>query len=147
VTKLSAVKKVEFVSDRTSYAINLRKLNELEIRKQYQIEITNKFAALENLNDGDGINRAWENSKANFKTSATESLGPYKLMQHKPWFYEESLHFLDQRKQAKMQCVQDPSHSNVENLKNVTRVASWNFRNTQKAYLRAKMMNLKLKVK
>ena len=26
---------------------NLRKLNELEVRKQYQIEITNRFAALE----------------------------------------------------------------------------------------------------
>ena len=27
---------------------NLRKLNDLEVRKQYQIEITNRFAALEN---------------------------------------------------------------------------------------------------
>jgi len=32
---------------------NLRKLNELEVRKQYQIEITNRFAAWENLNDCD----------------------------------------------------------------------------------------------
>jgi hypothetical protein len=32
----------------------LRKINDLEVRKQYQIEITNMFAALENLdNDGD----------------------------------------------------------------------------------------------
>ena len=29
----------------------LRKLNELEVRKQYQSEISNKFAALENLSD------------------------------------------------------------------------------------------------
>ena len=28
---------------------NLRKLNELGVRKQYQIEIANRFAALENL--------------------------------------------------------------------------------------------------
>ena len=28
---------------------NLRKLNDLEVRKLYQIEITNKFAALENV--------------------------------------------------------------------------------------------------
>ena len=28
---------------------NLRKLNDLEVRKQYQIEITNRFAALENV--------------------------------------------------------------------------------------------------
>ena len=40
---------------------SLRKLNELEVRKQYQIEITNRFAALENLNDRKNINRAWEN--------------------------------------------------------------------------------------
>jgi len=35
---------------------NLRKLNELEITKQYQTEITNKFAALESLSDGKDIN-------------------------------------------------------------------------------------------
>ena len=34
---------------------NLRKLNELKVRKQYQIEITNKFAALENLSDDEDI--------------------------------------------------------------------------------------------
>jgi len=28
---------------------NFRELNELEVRKQYQIEITNRFATLENL--------------------------------------------------------------------------------------------------
>ena len=28
---------------------NLRKLNELEVKEQYQIEITNRFAALEDL--------------------------------------------------------------------------------------------------
>jgi len=42
---------------------NLRKLNQLEVRKQYQIEITNNFAALENLSDGEDINRVWENNK------------------------------------------------------------------------------------
>jgi len=31
---------------------NLRKLNELEVRKLYQIQISNSFAALENLNKG-----------------------------------------------------------------------------------------------
>jgi len=52
---------------------NLRKLNELEIRKQYQTEITNKFAALESLSDGEDINnRAWEIIKENIKTSAKE---------------------------------------------------------------------------
>jgi len=42
---------------------NLRKLNEMEVRKQYQTEITNRFAALENLSDDDDINRDWETLK------------------------------------------------------------------------------------
>jgi len=98
---------------------NMRKLNELEVRVQYQIEITNRFAALENLSDDEDINRAWENIKENIKTSAKQSLGLQELKQHKPWFDEECLGFLDQRKQAKMQWIHDPSQSNVDNLNNV----------------------------
>jgi hypothetical protein len=54
---------------------NLRNLNELEVRKQYQIEITNRFAALENLDNDGNINRAWENVKESIQTLARESLG------------------------------------------------------------------------
>ena len=32
----------------------LMKLNELEVRKEYQNEITNRFTALENLSDDEG---------------------------------------------------------------------------------------------
>ena len=111
---------------------NLGKLNELEVRKQYQIEITNKFAALENLSDNKDINRAWENIRENIKTSAKESLGLYKVKQHKPWFDEECLGFLDQRKHAKMQWLQGPYQSNADNLKNVRCEASRYFRNKKK---------------
>ena len=52
---------------------NLRKQNDLEVRQQYQIEITNRFAALESLSDDDNINRTWENLKKNIKTSDRES--------------------------------------------------------------------------
>ena len=38
---------------------NLRKLNDLKVRKQYQIEIKNRFAALENVSEDEDINRAW----------------------------------------------------------------------------------------
>jgi hypothetical protein len=50
--------------------MNLRKLNELEVWKQYQIEISNRCAALEKMSDGEDINRTWENIKENIKTSA-----------------------------------------------------------------------------
>jgi hypothetical protein len=53
---------------------NLKKLSELEVRKQYQIKISNRFAALENLNVSEDINMAWENIKESIKISAKESL-------------------------------------------------------------------------
>jgi hypothetical protein len=39
------------------------------------------------------------------KAAATQSLGLYELKQHKPWFHEEYLKPLVQRKQAKIQLV------------------------------------------
>ena len=107
---------------------NLRKLNELEVKEEYQIEITNRFAALEKLDVDEDVNRAWENIKGNIKTSAKESLGLHEWKHHKPWFDRECLDFLDQRKQAKMQWIQDPSRSNVDNLNNVRHEASRHFR-------------------
>ena len=50
--------------------------------------------------------------------------------------------FLDQRKQAKIQWMQDQSQSNIENLNNVRRDASRHFRNKKKAYLKAKTEEL-----
>ena len=108
---------------------NLGKLNELEVRKEYQSKISNRFAALETLSDREDINRARENIKENIKTSVKESLGLYELKQHTPWFDEECLGLLDQRNQVKVQWVQDPSHSNVDNLNNIRREASRHFRN------------------
>ena len=62
----------------------------------------------------------------------------HELKQNKPWFDEECLGFLDQRKLAKMQWMQDPSQSNVDILNNVRREVSRHFRD-KKAYLRAKI--------
>jgi hypothetical protein len=92
----------------------LRKLSEQEVRRQYQIKISNRCTALDNLNDSDDINRAWENIKHNINTSAKESLGVYEMKQNKPWFNAEFFQFLDQRKQAKMEWLQDPNTSNVD---------------------------------
>ena len=72
-----------------------------------------------NLSDEEDINRAWENIKEYMKTSAKQSLGLYELKQPKPWSDEECLHFLDQRKQDKMQGVEDPNQSKVYNLINL----------------------------
>jgi hypothetical protein len=79
----------------------------------------NRFAALGTLNDNEDINRAWENIKDNIKTSAKVSLGLHKLKQHKSWFDEECLGFLDPRKQTKIQCLQDQNQSSASNINNV----------------------------
>jgi hypothetical protein len=39
---------------------NLKKLDAVEGKEQYRAEISNKFAALENLDDGVDTNIAWE---------------------------------------------------------------------------------------
>jgi hypothetical protein len=65
---------------------NLKKLSEIEVRKQFMIEVSNRFEALENLHDSENINRVWENIKEKIKVSAKETLGLYGQRQHKPWF-------------------------------------------------------------
>jgi len=78
---------------------NLRKLNELDVRIQYQNEITNRFAALGDLRDCEDVNRACENINKNIQTSAKESLALKELKQHKPRFDKECSGFLDQWKE------------------------------------------------
>jgi hypothetical protein len=58
---------------------------------------------MENLSDGEDMNRDWENIKDNITTTAKESLGLYKLKHHKPSSDKKCLGFLEQRNHAKMQ--------------------------------------------
>jgi len=41
----------------------LRKLNDLKVRKECQMDITNRFAAVENLSDGPDVKRVCLNIK------------------------------------------------------------------------------------
>jgi hypothetical protein len=63
-------------TDFKSIGSNLKKLNEAESKGQNRIEISNRFAVLENLRAEVVINRT------------KESLGYYELKKHKPWFDE-----------------------------------------------------------
>jgi hypothetical protein len=49
---------------------NIKKLNEVEVIEQCRVEISNGFAALENLNAELHINKAWETIRENIKMSA-----------------------------------------------------------------------------
>jgi hypothetical protein len=65
------------------------------------------------------INRAWEEIRENIKILAKESLSYHDLKKHKPWFNKGCSKLLDQRKQVKLQWLQDPSEINGDNMNNI----------------------------
>jgi hypothetical protein len=97
-----------------------------------RIPSSNRFAALEDLNAEVEINSAWETIRENTKMSAKENLGYFKPKKHKPWFNKGCSKLLHQRKQAKLQWLQDPSEINGDNLNNVRCRASRYFRTTKR---------------
>jgi hypothetical protein len=114
---------------------NLKKLNVVEGSEQYRVGISNRFTALEILDTVMDNNRAWETIRENIKISAKESQGYYELKKHKPWFDKGCSELLDQRKQAKLQWLQEPSKITGDNLNNIRREASRHFRNMKREYL------------
>jgi hypothetical protein len=48
---------------------NLKKLDEVEGKEQYRVELSNRFAALEDLDTEVEINSAWEMIRENIKIS------------------------------------------------------------------------------
>ncbi|PNF42937.1 hypothetical protein B7P43_G11837, partial [Cryptotermes secundus] len=77
---------------------NLKKLNEVEGKEQYCVEISNRFVALENLDTEVDVNKACKTIRDNIRISAKESLGCYELKKHKLCFDEGCSELLDQRK-------------------------------------------------
>jgi hypothetical protein len=114
---------------------NLKKLNEVEGKETYSVEVSNRFAALEDLDAEVEINIIWESIRENIKIKGKESLGYYEPKQHKPWFDGGCSELLDQRKQAKLQWLQDASEINGDNLNSVSGEASRHFRNKKSEYL------------
>jgi hypothetical protein len=96
---------------------DLKKLDEVEVKEKYQVEISNRFATLESLDESFDINSAWESIRENIKTSAKDNLGYNRLKHNKPWFNDECSKLIDQRKQAKLKRLQNPSQTNGDNLK------------------------------
>jgi hypothetical protein len=123
--------------------LNLKKLNDVEGKEQFRVEVSNRFAALEDLDAEVEINSAWETIRENINISANESIGYFELKKHhKPWCDEGCSKLFDQRKQAKLQWFQEPSEINGDNLNNVRREASRHFRNKKREYLKGKINEL-----
>jgi hypothetical protein len=70
-------------------------LKEVESNEQHRVEISRRFAALENLDTEVSIDSAWETSRESIRISAEGSHGYYEVKKHKPWFDEGCLELLD----------------------------------------------------
>jgi hypothetical protein len=68
---------------------NLKKLNKVEGKEKFHVEVSNKFAALEYLDAAVEINSAWETIRENIIISAKANLGYYELKKHKKWFDDD----------------------------------------------------------
>jgi hypothetical protein len=84
------------VSKQTMHRVHIERFN-LK-KKQYPVEISNRFTALENLDTEVDIITAWETIRENIEISVKESLGYYQLKKHKPRFYEGCSKLSHQRK-------------------------------------------------
>jgi hypothetical protein len=95
---------------------NLKKLNEVEGKEQYHLELLYRFAALEGLDTEVEMNSAWEMIRENKKFQPMR-VGYCELKKHKPWFDQAFSKLVDERKQANLQWLQDPSEITGDNLK------------------------------
>jgi hypothetical protein len=120
----------------------VKKLDDIELKEKYQVEISNRFAVLESLDESFGINDAWESIRENIKTSAKDNLGYQKLKHNKPWFHGECPKLIDQRKRVKLQWLQYPSQINGVNVQNLRCETSRTFRNKKREYLKGKINEL-----
>jgi hypothetical protein len=83
---------------------NRKKLNEVECEEKYNVEVLNRFVALEDLDAEVEINSTWETVGEN-----------YELNKHTPWFDKRCSILLDKKK-TKLQLLQGPSEINGDDL-------------------------------
>jgi hypothetical protein len=112
----------------------------LEGKEKYRIEVSNRFAALEDLDAEMEING--KTIRENINISAKESIDYNEMRKYKPCFDEGCSKLLDQGKQAKLQWLQERSEINCDNLNNVRPEASTNFTNKIRQYTKNKINEL-----
>jgi hypothetical protein len=108
---------------------NLKKLNDIEGKEQYRVEISNRFVVLENLDTGVDVNKACETIRQNIKISAKESIRYYILKKHKPWFDEGYTKFIRLKETSQICISLNPNEIIGDNMNNIRRETSRQFRN------------------
>jgi hypothetical protein len=103
---------------------NRKKLNEIEGKDQYRVEISNRFAVLGILGTDVVINRAWEIIREEIKVSAKESLG----------YFISHVSMKDAQNYYLKGNNPDPSEINGDNLNNIRHETSRHFRSKKREY-------------
>jgi hypothetical protein len=93
------------------------------------------------LNTEGDVNKAWEIIRIS-KSLPKRVLGYCEPKKNKSWFDEGCAKLLDQRKQAKLQWLQDPTEINWDNLNCIRHETSRHFRNKKSEYLKDKIDEL-----
>jgi hypothetical protein len=63
---------------------DMRRLDDVQVKEKYQVEVSHILEALESLDESFDINNAWESIGENINISAKVNLGYQKLKNNKP---------------------------------------------------------------
>ena len=86
---------------------NLNKLVDLETRKEYQVDVTNRVLALESLEIASVVK-----IRDSIKASAKEKVRILETNRNKPWFHEECSELANKRKQTKITLATESKQPN-----------------------------------
>ncbi|KAJ4430316.1 hypothetical protein ANN_22529 [Periplaneta americana] len=128
--RLSVAKRVEQQANISRF--NILKLKDEETKQRYQVEISNRFAALATPDEAEeelDVNSVWNNIRDNIKIAVEQSIGYHETKKKKPWFDEDCSIVVARRKRAKLKFLQGPIVENRDNYFNERREASRTLRN------------------
>jgi hypothetical protein len=121
---------------------HLKRLDDVPVKEKYNVGVSNLFAALESLDESFDITNTWESVREYIKTSAKDTLEYHRLKHKEPWFDDNCSKLVDERKQAKLKWLQNPSQLNVDNLQSLRRETSRKFRKKKREYVKDKINEL-----
>lgn len=90
-------------------SFDIKKLQDGLERVRYQVEISNRFQALEESEENDEPNSRWTAIEKTIKGVAKKVLGKQKKSKSKPWFDEECELWFEKRKKAKLDSLRNES--------------------------------------
>ena len=102
-------------SPRTERAqwFDVEKLKDQQIRTEYQLNLSNRFAILDQLeeeNEEENVQITWNDIKNGIREAAEDTVGFREQTNRNAWFDDECWRAIDQRKKAQQKCLQSPDN-------------------------------------